>query len=123
MFVLGSLVRDLYNELKDAVADKWYLIGVQLGVPVPKLNGIQKKNNDDVSLCLIALLQYWIDSSNPAKPWDDVIAALRKVDNNKLADELKSKPAADSKGIRITTTKINDHCFTYTLYSDERCCV
>ena len=106
MLLTGSLVRQLYNELKDAVADKWYLIGVQLGIPVPKLNGIQKKNNDDVSRCLIELLQYWIDSSNPAKPWDDVIAALCKVDNNKLADELKSKyckpaSAADSKGGRL----------------------
>ena len=64
-------------------------------------------------------MQCWIDM-NPTASWDDVIAALRKLDHYKLAGELESeycKPAADSKGLCVTVAQHNitekiDGCFT-----------
>ena len=95
----GSLVRQLLDELADVVAHKWNDLGRVLLVPVPKLREIEiSHGSEGVSRCLTELLKYWIESSSPENPWDDVISALRNLDQNRLADQLETKYSKHGEG-------------------------
>ena len=93
----GLTVQQLLVELKEV--DDWYSLGAYLRVRVSKLREIKTSNSQGgVQLCKIEMFQYWLDST-PTASWEDVISALKQVDNLVLADRLTSKytSGAESK--------------------------
>ena len=62
-------------ELLSAVSDKWYEIGVLLGVPDSDLNGLTTGNLSN-TVKLSKVLQKWIKLRNNPVKWESVIAVV-----------------------------------------------
>ena len=70
---------------------QWHPIGLQLDVPDSQLQNIRTTHGHlDQSKCMIEMLSFWLKST-PGASWDDIIAALKKENNESLANKLKAK--------------------------------
>ena len=78
---------------------KWYKIGLQLRVPVDKLDGIQCQfDNPEDHLC--ELLKEWLKGATGSTPtWRSIVKALssQTVGEPKLADQLNAKHCQSQK--------------------------
>ena len=74
------------------VGEKWYKIGVQLGIPAHILNKFKKEDDP-----LIAALSYWLagNLTVPVIPisWKSIVAALKShsVEESGLAEDINKK--------------------------------
>ena len=48
--------------------DKWFEIGLRLGIPLKKLEKIEKKYGRNKTGCLARVYRYWLDDRNSLKP-------------------------------------------------------
>lgn len=72
---------------------KWFNIGLQLGVPVARLNIIEKATTRARD-GLVAMLDYWMNNAtDPLLSWKVLVNALKTttVGENRLADELEER--------------------------------
>ena len=76
-------VRTLLYEVRR----KWYDIGIELEIPIGKLDTIKAKLLDDYGACLVEMIKEWLNSGEAAT-WEALVEALRAkpVDEGKLAD-------------------------------------
>ena len=92
---LGLGVDDLGDVLEETLSSstKWYKIGLQLKVPVAKLDGIRKEFTDQED-CLCEMLKEWLKGAADTEPsWRVLVEALRSqtVRETQLADQMEAK--------------------------------
>lgn len=69
-------LKTLSSELAE-VKNKWYEIGVQLGIKASTLDTF-KVENETVSMYLSATLHYWLDGNTTVPVcWESIVSALR----------------------------------------------
>lgn len=74
-----------------SVADKWFLIGLQLKLPTSVLNTI-RRGNPTAEACLEKMCEKWLEACGEEEPsWLDVVRALesRVVCESRLASTIR----------------------------------
>ena len=81
----------LHHELH-SVSDKWYSLGVQLGVSIEKLKCIRRENLL-TSECLLDMLNSWLKCTDPPHTWKALVEALESspIEEKTLAQQLRDK--------------------------------
>ena len=80
-------VRDLDDHLRDLV--KWKRFALYLpGIDQSDIEVIDTEKHDDVAEQKLLLFSKWL-SVHPKATWEDVIQALEKSDELKMANKLK----------------------------------
>ena len=85
-------LRSITNEL-GSVIDKWFQIGVQLGVGESKLRQIRADNNT-VHMCFTEVISFWLNGNTQvAVSWESIIDVLEShfVNEKGLANQLREK--------------------------------
>ena len=89
----------LLNELNDVI-DIWFRFGVQLRVPVSRLNAIKSEysNPDD---CLMHMLIFWLTNTIPFPTWETVVDALccAAIGRQQMAYSIRRKYCNQDRGI------------------------
>ena len=80
-------IKDLLHNLKDIVV-RWYELGVQLDVPISKLNEIRCNNSSDVYQCKLLMLQEWQGQPTLKPSWCTLVDALHNMEENVVAEKL-----------------------------------
>ena len=83
-------VEDLLHHLKDIVVC-WYELGVQLDVPISKLNEIRCNNSSDVYQCKLLVLQEWQRQPTLKPSWCTLVDALRSMQENTIAESISQQ--------------------------------
>ena len=73
--------------LKDIVI-RWYELGVELDVPLNKLDEIRCNNSSDVYQCKLLMLQEWQRRPTLKPSWCTLVDALRKMEENVIAEKI-----------------------------------
>ena len=97
-------LRNITNEL-GGVIDKWFRIGVQLGVNDAKLRQIGADYHS-VDMCFAEVISYWLNGNTPvAVSWKSIIEALESqfVSENGLANQLREKEGLNLEGALLST--------------------
>ena len=82
-------LREVRSKTWDA-RNKWFDIGIELGVQFASLTEIQKKCGDESGTCMTQMLALWLTKKGTS--WADLIKALKNpiIGHGSLADELES---------------------------------
>ena len=80
-------IKDLMDHLTDIV-ERWYELGVQLDVPISKLNEIRCNNSSDVYQCKLLMLQEWQRRPTLKPSWCTLVDALCKMKENVIAEKI-----------------------------------
>ena len=80
-------IKDLMHHLEDIVVH-WYELGVQLDVPICKLNEIRCNNSSDVYQCKLLMLQEWQRRPTLKPSWCTLVVALRNMKENAVAESI-----------------------------------
>ena len=80
-------IKDLMHYLKDIVI-RWYELGVELDVPLNKLDEIRCNNSSDVYQCKLLMLQEWQRRPTLKPSWCTLVDALRKMEENVIAEKI-----------------------------------
>ena len=80
-------IKDLMHHLEDIV-ECWYQLGVQLDVPISKLNEIRCNNSSDVYQCKLSMLQEWQRRPTLKPSWCTLVDALRNMKENTVAESI-----------------------------------
>ena len=80
-------IKDLMHYLKDIVIC-WYELGMQLDVPLNKLDEIRCNHSSDVYQCKLLMLQEWQRQLTLKPSWCTLVDALRKMEENVIADKI-----------------------------------
>ena len=80
-------IKDLMDYLKKIVI-RWYELGVQLGVPISKLNEIRCNNSSDVYQCKLLMLQEWQRQPTLKPSWCTLVDALCRMEESVIADRI-----------------------------------
>ena len=78
---------DLKHHLENIV-EQWYELGLQLDVPISKLNEIRCNNTSDVYQCKLLMLQEWQTRPSLKPSWCTLVDALRNMKENVVADRI-----------------------------------
>ena len=90
------MLQQLLKELK--TIDNWFVFGVYLSVPYSQLQKINlSHHSEEIELCKVDLLQYWLNN-NVSASWKDVVRALEQIDQLVLAATVKQKYLCGDKG-------------------------
>ena len=68
--------------------ERWYQLGVQLDVPISKLNEIRCNNSSDVYQCKLLMLQEWQRRPTLKPSWWTLVDALRNMKENTVAESI-----------------------------------
>ncbi len=81
---------DVFHKVCEA-RDKWYEIGLGLGIPLDKLKAITK-DHEGVDACLREMLTYWLQHPNLKRSWNSLAKSLKEevVDRPDIAKQLTS---------------------------------
>ena len=85
LFPMG--VKDLMHHLGNIVI-RWYELGVQLNVPISKLNEIRCNNSSDVYQCKLLMLQEWQRRPTLKSSWCTLVDALHNMKENVIAEDI-----------------------------------
>ena len=80
-------IKDLMHYLKDIVI-RWYELGVELDVPLNKLDEIRCNNSSDVYQCKLLMLQEWQRRPTLKPSWCTLVDALHKMEENVIAEKI-----------------------------------
>ena len=79
-------LHQLFNTLKPVSAN-WYTLGIKLDYDAGKLAAIEA-NHQKVEDRMRDLCSQWL-RKYPNKGWSDIVAALREMDRNDVADQVQ----------------------------------
>ena len=82
----------LFAEVLSREAD-WFTLGTFLGVPRHDLDNIARNCRDETVLRRLIEIHKCLQKSSPSSlcsTWEHIASCLRRMDNNKLADEIHS---------------------------------
>jgi len=80
-------IKDLLHHL-DEIVVCWYKLGVQLDVPISKLNEIRCNNSSDVYQCKLLMLQEWQRRPTLKPSWCTLVDALCNMKENAIAEKI-----------------------------------
>ena len=83
-------IKDLLHYLKDIV-ERWYELGVELDVPLNKLNEIRCNNPGDVYQCKLLMLQEWQRRPTLKPSWCTLVDTLRKMEETVIAEKIEQQ--------------------------------
>ena len=72
------------------VAAKWYQLGTQLKLQAYILREIKANNQNDSRACLSDALERWHRLNRKAS-WEDIVNALKKMDEDRLAEIIQKE--------------------------------
>ena len=84
-------LKDLLDALYHKVADKWKMIGILLNIPTEKLVAIAEIQRGDPYMCLVEMLETWLEQVDPPATWTAIIEAVEFLGEEQLEKELKEK--------------------------------
>ena len=84
-------LKELMDALYHKVADKWKMIGVRLDIPMGKLSGIAEKFQRDPHICLVEMLETWLERVDPPATWAAIIETVEFLGEEQLGKELREK--------------------------------
>ena len=76
---MAALGEDDLADVQDALHEtdsKWVAIGIQLRLPIDKLNKIESQNRDNHEVCNRQMQIAWLKTGKAS--WEALVAALRK---------------------------------------------
>ena len=78
--------------IQDHVED-WFTFGLHLDVDVCVLNRLERSylTHVDCRISTRQLLTAWTDKFGKGATWDKIVAALKKINNNALAQHVKEQ--------------------------------
>ena len=79
------------DALYHKMADKWRTIGLYLDIPFGKLAYIAAKFQHDPQICLVEMLETWLERVDPPATWATIIEAVELIGEEQLAKELREK--------------------------------
>ena len=85
LFPMG--IRDLMHYL-ESIVKNWFQLGMQLGLPVSKLEEIECNNPSNVLRCKRLMLQEWQRRPTLKPSWCTLVDALYSIKENTAADEI-----------------------------------
>ena len=85
--VLQDLMTVFYNK----VADKWEPIGIYLHLRMATLKAIAAQHQRNPHMCLMGMLEVWLNRVNPPPTWSSIIEAVDFLGEEQLAKELREK--------------------------------
>ena len=88
LFPMG--IKDLMHHLEDIVKC-WYQLGVELGLPMSKLEEIECNNSRDVLRCKLLMLQEWQRKLTMKPSWCTLVDALHDMKENTVADRISQQ--------------------------------
>ena len=79
--------------LQDDLGTDWFTFGLHLGVDVCVLNRLNRSylTHVDYRNSTREMLTAWTDKFGREATWDKIVAALRKIGNNALAQQVEEK--------------------------------
>ena len=85
---------DLYDVLEAIVdvKDKWFMLGLALGLKMPTLREIRKDYNGIIVDCKCEMLTKWLEKADGCTPsWASLVTALKtkNVDHKSIADKIE----------------------------------
>ena len=80
----------LNSLVEHVTTTQWYKLGLALGMDDSVLQFIKGNTKGDVETGLMLMFQKWLSSCEQPS-WDNVIQALRKIRENRLAAEICRK--------------------------------
>ena len=89
-------VKDVQNELQEV--NRWYLLGIQLGVEPSKLDQFQANHPTDVERCKVDVVQHWLNNVGDPS-WKSLADAVERLGGHtRLVQTLQGKAAGDLQG-------------------------
>lgn len=85
--------------------NKWYDIGVELGLEVPFLDAIRSNHRGVPPDCLTSMLANYLKRFYPRPTWEDLAAALKQIT---VAEHQIAKMIDDTEYTGNTTTVSDD---------------
>ena len=85
LFSMG--IKDLMHHLEDIVKG-WYQLGVELGLPISKLEEIECNNSSNVLRCKLLMLQEWQRQPTLKPSWCTLVDALHNMKENAVAESI-----------------------------------
>ena len=82
------------NTVQDALqsaAQKWYTLGLQLGLDGTLLHQVELETGQKPSYYLSEMLKLWAKREDPRPSWRALIEALKKKDETELANRLQEQ--------------------------------
>ena len=84
-------LKDLMDALYHKVADKWMILGIQLGISHGRLKSIEVNRQRDPQNCLVEVLEMWLEQVSPPPTWAAVIDAVEFIGKKQLGSDLRHK--------------------------------
>ena len=88
LFPMG--IKDLIHHLEDIVKN-WLQLGMELGLPVSKLEEIEYNNPSNVLRCKRLMLQEWQRRPTLKPSWYTLVDALCSIKENTAADKISQQ--------------------------------
>ena len=88
LFPMG--IKDLMHHLEGVVKD-WYQLGVELGLPINKLDEIECNNSGNVLRCKLSMLQEWQRQLTLKPSWCTLVDALHNMKKNTVAESISQQ--------------------------------
>ena len=85
LFPMG--IRDLMHHL-ESIVKNWFQLGMQLGLPMSKLEEIECNNPSNVLRCKRLVLQEWQRRPTLKPSWCTLVDALCSIKENTAADKI-----------------------------------
>ena len=83
-------IKDLMHHL-EGVVKGWYQLGVELGLPISRLEEIECNNSSNVLRCKLLTLQEWQTQPTLKPSWCTLVDALRNMKENTIADRISQQ--------------------------------
>ena len=107
--------------LQDDLGTDWFTFGLHLGVDVPVLNRLNRSylTHVDYRNSTREMLTAWTDKFGREATWDKIVAALRKIGNHALAQQVEERWIQPTEQA-ANEPRMYNVCITYvTSYIDN----
>ena len=88
LFPMG--IKDLMHYL-ESIVKNWYQLGMELGLPMSKLEEIECNNPSNVLRCKRLMLQEWQRRPNLKPSWCTLVDALYSIKENTIAHRISQQ--------------------------------
>ena len=88
LFSMG--IKDLIYHLEGIVRN-WFQLGVELGLPMSKLEEIECNNSSNVLSCKLLMLQEWQKQLSLKPSWCTLVDALHNMKKNSVAEQISQQ--------------------------------
>ena len=105
-------------ELQDALSEvraRWYDLGLRLGLTPGTLDAIKTTYHHVADDCMREMLRTWLQETSKKACWSDVVAALRAMKRNDVADKVVGKYCDSTSGLSLGMS-VHCTCMVLLMY-------